>query len=135
MDVVRLIEEIKDNFDVRLQNIDVFMAPVFKEFATTVILVARGNLAAKEIKYDAIEIQMNNMSLRFPRQLFIDGQFVNGHGKPVNTINPHDESVICAVESADAEDVDRAVRAAKKAFEEGEWGKISARERGALLFK
>ncbi|XP_012059561.1 PREDICTED: cytosolic 10-formyltetrahydrofolate dehydrogenase [Atta cephalotes] len=135
MDVVRLVEEVKDNFGVSLQNIDVFMAPVFKEFATTVILIARGNLAAKEIKYDAVEVQVNNITLRFPRQLFIDGEFVNGHGDPVNTMNPHDESVICSVESGNAEDVDRAVRAAKKAFEEGEWGKISARERGALLFK
>jgi len=135
MDVVRLVEEVKDNFGVSLQNIDVFMAPIFKEFATTVILTARGNLAAKEIKYDAIEIQVNNITLRFPRQLFIDGEFVNGHGDPVNTINPHDESVICSIESGNAEDVDRAVRAAKKAFEDGEWGKISARERGALLFK
>ncbi|XP_011633536.1 cytosolic 10-formyltetrahydrofolate dehydrogenase isoform X2 [Pogonomyrmex barbatus] len=135
MDVVRLVEEVKDNFGVSLQNIDVFMAPIFKEFATTVILAARGNLTTKEIKYDAVEMQANNMTLRFPRQLFIDGQFVNGHAKPIDTINPHDESVICSVESANAEDVDRAVKAAKKAFEEGEWGKISARERGALLFK
>lgn len=135
MDVVRLVEEVKDNFGVSLQNVDVFMAPVFKEFATTVVLAARGNLAAKEIKYDAVEVHANNRTLRFPRQIFIDGQFVNGHGKPVDTINPHDESVICSVESANAEDVDLAVRAATRAFEEGEWGKISARERGALLFK
>lgn len=135
MDVVRLVEEVKDNFGVSLQNIDVFMAPVFIEFSTTVVLATRGNLTSKEIAYDSVEVQANNMTLRFPRQLFIDGQFVNGHGKPLDTINPHDESVICTVESATAEDVDRAVRAAKKAFEEGEWGKISARERGALLFK
>ncbi|XP_039302683.1 cytosolic 10-formyltetrahydrofolate dehydrogenase isoform X2 [Solenopsis invicta] len=135
MDVVRLVEEVKDNFGISLQNIEVFMAPVFKEFATTVVLAARGNLATKEIKYDAVEVQANNMTLRFPRQLFIDGQFVNGHGKPVDTINPHDENVICSVESANAEDVDRAVKAAARAFEEGEWGKISARERGALLFR
>ncbi|KMQ83090.1 10-formyltetrahydrofolate dehydrogenase [Lasius niger] len=135
MDVVRLIEELKDNFGVSLQNKDVFMAPAFKEFATTVVLAARGNVAAKEIKYDAVVLQANNMTLRFPKQLFIDGKFVNGHDKPVDTINPHDESVICSVESASVEDVDRAVKAAKKAYEQGEWGKISARERGTLLFK
>lgn len=135
MDVVRLVEEVKDNFDVTLQNINVFMAPVFTEFAKTVVLTARGNVASKEIKYDAVEVQANNMTLRFPRQLFIDGEFVNGHGQPIDTINPHDESVICSVETASVEDVDRAVRAAKKAFEKGEWSKISARERGALLFK
>lgn len=135
MDVVRLVEELKDNIGVSLQNTDVFMAPIFKELATTVVLVARGNLAAKEIKYDAVTLEANNMTLRFPKQLFIDGEFVNGHDKPINTINPHDESVICSVESASEKDVDRAIKAAKKAFEQGEWGKISARERGALLFK
>ncbi|EFN79872.1 10-formyltetrahydrofolate dehydrogenase [Harpegnathos saltator] len=135
MDVVRLIEEVKNNFKVTLQNINVFMAPTFMDFAKTVVLVSRGNVALKEIKYDVVEIQANNMTLRFPKQLFIDGEFVNGHGKPIDTINPNDESVICSVESGNSEDVDRAVRAAKEAFENGEWGKISARERGTLLFK
>lgn len=136
MDVVRLIEEVKDSFGVsNLQKTDVFTSPTLKEFVMTVVLSARGNVAAKVIKYDAVEMQANNMTLRFPRQLFIDGEFVNGHGKSIDTINPHDESVICSVETASAEDVDRAVKAAKKAFSDGEWGKISARERGALLFK
>lgn len=36
---------------------------------------------------------------------------------------------------ADKKDVDDAVIAAQKAFEEGEWSKISARERGKLLYK
>ncbi|XP_053989022.1 cytosolic 10-formyltetrahydrofolate dehydrogenase [Hylaeus volcanicus] len=135
MDVVRLVEEVKDNLGVTLQNIDVFMAPVFLEFATTVVLAARGVSASKDIKYDAVELQANNMNLKFPKQLFINGEFVNGHGKPIDTINPHDESVICSVETATVEDVDKAVKAAKKAFEDGEWSKISARERGALLFK
>ncbi|XP_029034967.2 cytosolic 10-formyltetrahydrofolate dehydrogenase [Osmia bicornis bicornis] len=135
MDVVRLVEEVKDNLGVTLQNIDVFMNPVFQQFITTVVLAARGISASKEIKYDAVELQANNMTLKFPKQLFIDGEFVNGHGKPIDTINPHDESVICPVECGSMEDVERAVKAAKKAFEEGEWSKISARERGSLLFK
>ncbi|KAI4490807.1 hypothetical protein M0804_003751 [Polistes exclamans] len=135
MDVVRLVEEVKDNLGVTLQNIHVFMAPVFMQFLGTVILTTRGNAAAKDIKYDAVEIRVNNMDLKFPKQLFINGEFVNGQGKPIDTINPHDESVICSVESASVEDIDRAVKAAKKAFEEGEWSKISARERGELLFK
>ncbi|XP_015433553.1 PREDICTED: cytosolic 10-formyltetrahydrofolate dehydrogenase [Dufourea novaeangliae] len=135
MDVVRLVEEVKDNVGVTLQNIDVFMAPVFSQFATTVVLVARGVSASKDVKYDAVEVQANHKNLKFPRQLFINGEFVNGQGKPIDTINPHDETVICSVECGSVEDVDRAVKAAQKAFEEGEWSKISARERGAILFK
>ncbi|XP_076232731.1 cytosolic 10-formyltetrahydrofolate dehydrogenase isoform X1 [Calliopsis andreniformis] len=135
MDVVRLVEEVKDNLGVTLQNIDVFMASVFVQFATTVVLAARGISASKNIKYDAVEMQLNNMSIKFPRQLFINGEFVNGQAKPIDSINPHDESVICSVESGSVEDVDKAVKAAKEAFEKGEWSKISARERGTLLFK
>lgn len=135
MDVVRLVEEVKDNLGVSLQNIDVFMNPEFVRFVTAVVLAARGISASKEIKYDAVELQANNMNVKFPKQLFIDGKFVNGGGKPIDTVNPHDETVICSVECASVEDVDRAVKAAKAAFEQGEWSKISARERGALLFE
>ncbi|XP_046609380.1 cytosolic 10-formyltetrahydrofolate dehydrogenase isoform X1 [Neodiprion virginianus] len=135
MDVVRLVEEIKDNFGVTLQNTDVFMAPTFQDFAVVVALAGRGASASKEIKYDAVTLHVNNMDVKFPRQLFINGEFVNGEGKPLNTVNPHDETVICTVESSSANDVDRAVKAAKAAFDDGEWGKISARERATLLFK
>lgn len=131
MDVVRLIEEVKDKLNITLQNTDVFTASTFAEFAKMVL--ARDNKSS-EIKYDGVEMQVNNRTLKFPKQLFINGVFVNGHGQPIDTINPHDESVICSVETANAKDVDLAVRAAKKAFE-GEWRKISARERGMLLLK
>ncbi|XP_063979596.1 cytosolic 10-formyltetrahydrofolate dehydrogenase isoform X2 [Diachasmimorpha longicaudata] len=135
MDVVRLVEEIKDRLNISIQNTDVFMAPVFLQFASATILMGRGAAAAAEIKYDPVEVRANNLDLKFPRQLFIDGKFVNGRGKPIPSIDPHDEHVICEVESGSPEDVDLAVRAAKRAHEEGEWSKISARERGALLFK
>lgn len=39
------------------------------------------------------------------------------------------------VQCASPKDVDKAVQAAKKAYEEGEWSKISSRDRGALLYK
>ena len=136
MDVVRLVEEVKDLLGVVMQNTDVFMSPTFQQFSTAVILAKRGGSGSiREAKYEAVELRANNMDLRFPRQLFIDGEFVDGQEKPIATLNPHDECVICEVQSGSADDVDRAVKAAKKAYEEGEWSKISARERGNLLFK
>ena len=45
-----------------------------------------------------------------------------------------DESEICSVEAAEAEDVDKAVEAAKKAFK-GEWREMSSTERGELMYK
>lgn len=135
MDVVRLVEEVKDNFGVSLQNTDVFMAPTFQQFNVAVALAGRGAASSKDVKYDAVHLHVNNMDIKFPRQLFVNGQFINGEGKPLPTVNPHDETVICTVENSSVADVDRAVKAAKAAFEEGEWSKISARDRGALLFK
>lgn len=43
--------------------------------------------------------------------------------------------VICQVSLAQLSDVDKAVAAAKDAFENGLWGKISARDRGRLLYR
>src|ERR1700756_3471457 len=69
-------------------------------------------------------------------RLLIDGQWVEG-AKKFDTINPATEEVLAQVVEASAADVDRAVEAARKAFEDrnGPWRKISASERGRLLWK
>ena len=136
MDVVRLVEEVKDIANLELQNEDVYMNTTFEEFYTMAILKTRGGSASKEVVYEGVELKVNKMKIKFPTQLFINGEFVNSDsGKTLTLINPTDESVICKVQSASKTDVDKAVKAAQVAFEEGEWSKISARERGQLLFK
>ncbi|XP_023014395.2 cytosolic 10-formyltetrahydrofolate dehydrogenase [Leptinotarsa decemlineata] len=136
MDVVRLVEEVKDVFKTELENEDVFMAPTFSEFCMNVVLKSRGGSGQTEVVYRAIEIKANKMDLRFPCQLFINGEFVDAeNGKTTPTIDPSTEKVICEVQCASKNDVDKAVAAAKKAFESGEWSKISPRERGQLLYR
>ncbi|KAL0867641.1 hypothetical protein ABMA27_008396 [Loxostege sticticalis] len=136
MDVVRLVEEVKDLASIELQNEDIYMNTTFEEFYTIAILKSRGGSGAKEIVYDGVELDVNKMKVKFPTQLFINGEFVNSDsGKTLSVVNPTDEKEICKVQCASVKDVDKAVKAAKKAFEEGEWAKISARERGQLLFK
>lgn len=136
MDVVRLVEEVKDLAKIELQNEDIYMNTTFEEFCQIAVLKSRGGLDKKEIVYDGVEMKVNKMKIKFPTQLFINGEFVNSDsGKLLTIVNPSDESVICKVQSASEGDVDKAVKAAKVAFEEGEWSKISARERGQLLFK
>jgi len=72
----------------------------------------------------------------FPRQLFIDGAWVDAaDGQTFATTNPATEEVIAAVAQAGTEDVDRAVAAARRAFEEGPWPKMSASERGRIVWK
>jgi aldehyde dehydrogenase (NAD+) len=67
-------------------------------------------------------------------KLLIDNQWVDSaSGKTFPTINPATGEVICHVAEADAADVDRAVRAARHAFEKGPWRKTAAAERGRLL--
>src|SRR6201986_1630329 len=68
-------------------------------------------------------------------QLFIDGKWVDAEsGKTFETPNPATGATLAEVAEGDSADVDKAVAAARKAFE-GKWSKMSARERGRLLYK
>ncbi len=69
------------------------------------------------------------------QQLFIDGQFVDSEsGKTFSSPNPATGETFAEVAEADKADVDKAVAAARKAYE-GKWSKMSARDRGRLLYK
>jgi betaine-aldehyde dehydrogenase len=68
-------------------------------------------------------------------QLFIDGQWVDSEsGKTFKTPNPATGETLAEVAEADKADIDKAVNAARRAFE-GKWSKMSARDRGRLLYK
>lgn len=69
-------------------------------------------------------------------QLLIDGQWVDS-SKCFDTINPATGEVLTQIVEASREDVDRAVMAARRAFEDrnGAWRKLSASERGRLIWK
>ena len=67
--------------------------------------------------------------------LFIGGEFVESNGgSAFKTISPSSEEVLAEVTEASEADVDRAVKAARKAFE-GPWGRLSGAERGKYLFR
>ncbi|KAL4319630.1 hypothetical protein GQ457_18G021850 [Hibiscus cannabinus] len=69
-------------------------------------------------------------------QLFINGNFVDSaSGKTFPTYDPRTGDVIAHVAEADAEDIDRAVSAARKAFDEGPWPRMTAYERSMVLFR
>src|SRR5271165_3964481 len=69
-------------------------------------------------------------------RLLIDGQWVDG-AKTFDTINPATGEVLTQIAEASPADVDRAVDAARRAFEDrgGPWRKLSASERGRLIWK
>ncbi|MGK5082048.1 aldehyde dehydrogenase family protein [Bdellovibrionota bacterium FG-1] len=68
-------------------------------------------------------------------ELFIGGKFVSpAQGKYFKTINPATEQVLAEIAEADAADVDRAVKAARRAYDQV-WSKISGRDRGRYLYR
>ena len=67
--------------------------------------------------------------------LFINGEFVSpGKGRYFDTINPATEEKLARIAKADEGDVDRAVKAARKAYA-GVWGRMKARERGKYIYR
>lgn len=69
-------------------------------------------------------------------QLLINGKFVNSaSGKTFDTFNPTTEEKITSVQESGAEDVNRAVKAARNAFDNGPWRRMAASERGRLMYK
>src|ERR1700737_2520919 len=68
-------------------------------------------------------------------KLLINGQWVNStSGKTFPTINPATGEIITQVAEADAPDVDKAVSAARAAFEQGAWKKMPARQFVNLMY-
>ena len=71
-----------------------------------------------------------------PRQLFIDGQWADAaSGKTFQTPDPATGETLARIAEGDAEDIDRAVRAARRAFEDGPWSRMTASERGRIIWR
>jgi acyl-CoA reductase-like NAD-dependent aldehyde dehydrogenase len=72
--------------------------------------------------------------LRHPDRLFIGGVWVEPHsGRQIEIVSPDTEQVVAHVAEADETDMDRAVAAARKAFDEGPWQWLSPAERVAAM--
>src|SRR5258705_10546856 len=70
------------------------------------------------------------------RKMLIDGRWVAAaSGKTFDTLNPATGEVLAKVAEGDAEDVDRAVKVARRVFDEGKWANSAPRERQQLLFR
>ncbi|GDY29184.1 aldehyde dehydrogenase family protein [Gandjariella thermophila] len=67
-------------------------------------------------------------------RMFVDGEFVDGTGEPLKTVNPATEEVLAEVGTASPADVDRAVRAARRAHDRM-WGRMPGAERAKYLFR
>src|SRR2546423_5627007 len=70
------------------------------------------------------------------KSMLINGKWVSAQsGETFPTYNPATGEAICNVPAGDHADIDAAVRAARKAFDEGPWRRTTPAERGRLLWK
>ncbi len=87
----------------------------------------------------AVAPQMHSAVQAFvgkPRKMFIDGKWVEAaSGKTFPSYNPATGEVMAKIAEGDREDINRAVKAARKAFDSGPWPTMSASERGRLIWK
>ncbi len=85
------------------------------------------------------EVRVDPRVSRFvsqPRKLLIDGKWEDAaSGKSFATVNPASGEVLAQVAEGDKEDIDRAVKAARRAFESGPWRRMTPSERGRLIWK
>src|ERR1700758_2988239 len=69
-------------------------------------------------------------------KMLINGKWVEAaSGKTFATYNPASGEVLANLAEGDKEDIDRAVKAARAAFESGPWSKISPAERGKMIWR
>src|SRR6202042_793988 len=70
------------------------------------------------------------------RTMLINGKWVDSaSGKTFPTYNPATGEVLANVAEGDREDIDRAVKAARAAFDTGAWSKMPPAQRGKLIWK
>ena len=77
-----------------------------------------------------------NEFLSQTRKMLINGKWVeSASGRTFATCNPADGEELCQVAEGDKEDINRAVKAARKAFEEGPWSKTTPNVRSKMIWK
>src|SRR5215831_16740350 len=101
--------------------------------ATSLLIISRGEPAMATAPAKPRAVKPPKVK---DQPLFINGKWQDSvSGKTFPTVNPATGETICQVAEGDKADIDLAVKAARKAFEEGPWRRISASERGRLLNK
>ncbi|MEE9194583.1 MAG: aldehyde dehydrogenase [Alphaproteobacteria bacterium] len=86
------------------------------------------------LSLDSIKSQAEGLSYR--SQAFIDGKYVDAaSGQTFDCVSPANGKALAQVAACDAEDVDRAVAAARRAFEDGRWRDEAPAERKKTLQK
>ncbi len=93
-------------------------------------------LASMQSAYPGVDPEVHQFIRSRTRRMLIDGKWVEAaSGKTLTTYDPATEEPLAEVPAGEKEDVDRAVRAARRAFESGPWRRMTPSERGRALWK
>ncbi len=84
--------------------------------------------------YDPAPESRDVARLRPSYGMFVDGQFTEGGGRPISTVDPATEQVLAEVGTANVTDVDTAVRAARRAYDRV-WSRMPGAERAKYLYR
>ncbi|MBI2433252.1 MAG: aldehyde dehydrogenase family protein [Candidatus Hydrogenedentes bacterium] len=88
-------------------------------------------LAVEEVVQESVRRFLSK-----PRKMLIDGHWVDAaSGKTIAVYNPATGEVLVQVAEGDSEDIERAVRAARRAFESGPWHRMTPSERGRIVWR
>src|SRR5438309_2980187 len=91
-------------------------------------------LKGTEPLYSPYSPDVKKILERLPKQLLIDGAFVDAaDGGTIDTEDPGTAEAVATVALAGPQDVDRAVRAARNAFDDGRWTDLPAAARQEVL--
>jgi len=89
-----------------------------------------------KVELESKSIRSAVAGLKFRTQAFIDGRYVNSaSGKTFVSINPATGKPLADIASCDAADVDAAVKAARRSFDQGVWSRRSPSERKQVLLR
>src|SRR3984885_12507350 len=95
----------------------------------------KGALMATAVATPSINTNVSSFITK-KRQMIINGKWVDSaSGKTFSTYNPATGEVLANVAEGDREDIDRAVKAARAAFETGKWSKTSPAARARMMWK
>jgi phenylacetaldehyde dehydrogenase len=90
---------------------------------------------ATALKIDPMEDKVTSFISR-THKILINGKWVEAAScKTFATYNPATGEVLARVAEGDREDIDRAVKAARNAFETGRWSQLTPSERGRAIWK
>jgi acyl-CoA reductase-like NAD-dependent aldehyde dehydrogenase len=85
---------------------------------------------------NAVHSTVAKYSIKAPQSLFIGGKWVAPAGKgTLNVVSPVTEEVLMTFAEANEKDMDKAVAAAREAFDNGPWPRLDPKERGKMLLK